>query len=56
MENLNEQIIIRQQIALNNKMLETQKISKQMHAAAHQTLIYRLSKFAEGDMISGVSA
>jgi hypothetical protein len=51
MENLHEQIVIRQQIALNNKMYEARKISKQMHSHTHQTLIYRLSKVAEGDII-----
>jgi hypothetical protein len=51
-DHLKEQLVIRQQIALNHKMYEAQKISKLLHHRTHQTLINRLTKITEGIIVS----
>lgn len=48
---LYEQAVIQQQIALNRKMYETQKISKQLYNRTHEILLGRLTKIASIDNI-----
>jgi len=47
-----QRAILTQQIALNNKMLESGHITKQTHFTAHNILLANLTNLTGQDMIS----
>ena len=51
-DHLKEQIVIQQQMALNKRMYEIGKISKQMRDRAHETLKSRLTMTMKNDIIN----